>query len=58
MLPMLSLNALGVGNVFRDVTSRMEKGQIFIKDGLIHLICICTIIENGLGCQKLGLKIH
>jgi hypothetical protein len=51
-----------VGSVLRDATSWMENDEDlqeirFIRDDLIHPLCICTTIEDGIGCQKLGLRV-
>jgi len=56
-LHVLGLNVWGVGSVLQNVTSHMEKGEKFIRNDFIHLFCICTTIENGMGCKKLG-SIH
>jgi hypothetical protein len=34
------------------------KGRRFTIDDSIDSFCICMKIENGMGCQKLGLKVH
>jgi hypothetical protein len=34
------------------------KGRKFTKDDLIYPFYICTIIEDDMGCQKLGLRVH
>jgi hypothetical protein len=34
------------------------KGWRFIKDDLIHLLCMCMTIGDGMGCQKLGSKVQ
>jgi len=34
------------------------EGWKFIKDDLIHMLCICMTIKDDMGCQKLGLKVH
>jgi hypothetical protein len=47
-----------MGNVPRNVTSTNGKGWKFTKDDLIELFCVCTKIENGMGCQNLGSWIH
>ncbi len=50
LLQVLGLNAWGMGSMFQNATSWMEEDERFIKDDSIHLFCICTMIENGMGC--------
>ncbi len=54
---MLGLNAWGVGSMLQNVTSQMEKDED-LYDYSIHLLCICTTIEDGMGCKKLGSKVQ
>jgi hypothetical protein len=35
-----------------------EEKQKFTRDDPTNMFYICTRIENGMGCQKLGLKVH
>jgi hypothetical protein len=56
LLQVLGLNAWGMGSVPRDVTSQMEKDEFTIDDS-IHPFCICMMIKNGMGCQKLGSRV-
>jgi hypothetical protein len=55
LLNVLGLNAWGVGSVPRDAISRMEKDEDLHDP--IHMLCICTTIEDGMGCQKLGSRV-
>jgi len=52
----LGLNAWDMGSMPRNVTSQMEKDENLIDDS-IHPLCICTTIEDGMGCKNLGLKV-
>jgi hypothetical protein len=58
LLKVLGLNAWGVRSVPRDVASRMEKDEDFTRDDSIHPLCICTTIEDGMGCKKLGSRVQ
>jgi hypothetical protein len=57
LLHVLGFNAWGVGSVPQDATSWMEKDDDLQE--MIQSTCfVYMTIEDGTGCQKLGLKVH
>ncbi len=50
LLQMLGLNAWGVTNMLQDAHIMNGKEWKFTRNDLMHLLYICTRIENGMGC--------
>jgi hypothetical protein len=53
----VGFQCLGHGKCASKCNITDGEGWRFIRDDSIHSFCICSM-ENGMGCQKLRLKVH
>ncbi len=49
---------LGHGKCASKCNITNGEGWKFTRADSIHSLCICTMIEDGMGCQKLGWKVQ